>query len=81
MGKFLSVCDIPVLRPLILPERRPNLVFITDIFRGNFTQQEPIPDEAIAAALTVLKHGRLHRYNEAEGEVAESALLELEFAA
>jgi hypothetical protein len=26
-----------------LPERRPNLVFITDIFRGNFTQQEPIP--------------------------------------
>ena len=47
---------------------------MTDIFRGNFTQQEPIPDEAIAAALTVLKHGRLHRYNEAEGEVAESAL-------
>ena len=53
---------------------------MTDIFRGNFTQQEPIPDEAIAAALTVLKHGRLHRYNEAEGEVSESALLELEFA-
>ena len=54
---------------------------MNNIFRGNFTQQEPIPDEAIAAALTVLKHGRLHRYNEAEGEVAESALLELEFAA
>ncbi|MDT2073960.1 MAG: aminotransferase class I/II-fold pyridoxal phosphate-dependent enzyme [Planktomarina sp.] len=54
---------------------------MTDIFRGNFTQQEPIPDEAIAAALTVLKHGRLHRYNEVEGEVAESASLELEFAA
>ena len=54
---------------------------MADIFRGNFTQQEPIPDEAIAAALTVLKHGRLHRYNELEDEVAESALLELEFAA
>lgn len=51
------------------------------IFRGNFTQQEPIPEEGITAALAVLQHGRLHRYNEAEGEVAEAALLEQEFAA
>ncbi len=51
------------------------------IFRGSFTQQEPIPAEAIQAAVGVLQHGRLHRYNEAEGETAETALLEEEFAA
>lgn len=31
--------------------------------------------------MRVLRHGRLHRYNVAEGEVAETALLEQEFAA
>ncbi len=51
-----------------------------DKFTGSFTQQEPIPEEAIAAALVVLRHGRLHRYNVAPGEVAEAALLEEEFA-
>lgn len=50
-------------------------------FTGSFTQQEPIPDEAIAAAMAVLRHGRLHRYNTAPGEIAETALLEEEFAA
>ncbi len=50
-------------------------------FTGSFTQQEPIPDDGIAAALAVLQHGRLHRYNTAPGEVAETALLEQEFAA
>ncbi|PZQ99250.1 MAG: aminotransferase [Cereibacter sphaeroides] len=50
-------------------------------FTGSFTQQEPIPDEGIEAALAVLRHGRLHRYNVAAGEVAEAALLEEEFAA
>ena len=50
-------------------------------FTGSFTQQEPIPDEAIAAAVAVLRHGRLHRYNTIAGEVAETALLEEEFAA
>lgn len=50
-------------------------------FQGSFTQQEPIPDEGIEAALAVLRHGRLHRYNTAPGEVAETALLEEEFAA
>lgn len=50
-------------------------------FTGSFTQQEPIPEEGIAAALEVLRHGRLHRYNTAPGEVAETALLEEEFAA
>ncbi len=50
-------------------------------FTGSFTQQEPIPEEGIAAAMAVLRHGRLHRYNVAPGEVAETALLEEEFAA
>ena len=52
-----------------------------EIFRGSFTQQEPIPDEGIAAALRVMRSGRLHRYNTVEGETAEAALLEQEFAA
>ena len=50
-------------------------------FTGSFTQQEPIPEAGIEAALRVLNHGRLHRYNTAEGEIAEAALLEQEFAA
>lgn len=50
-------------------------------FSGSFTQQEPIPEEAIAAAVAVMRHGRLHRYNTVSGEVAETVLLEQEFAA
>jgi len=54
---------------------------MTEIFKGSFTQQEPIPDDGIAAALAVMRHGRLHRYNTAPGETAETVLLEQEFAA
>ena len=54
---------------------------MTERFTGSFTQQEPIPEEGIAAALDVVRHGRLHRYNTLPGEVAEAALLEQEFAA
>ncbi|WP_370272340.1 aminotransferase class I/II-fold pyridoxal phosphate-dependent enzyme, partial [Pseudooceanicola nitratireducens] len=54
---------------------------MTERFTGNFTQQEPIPDAAIDAAMEVLRSGRLHRYNTAEGEAGETALLEQEFAA
>lgn len=50
-------------------------------FTGSFTQQEPIPEAGIEAALAVLRHGRLHRYNTVPGEIAEAALLEEEFAA
>jgi dTDP-4-amino-4,6-dideoxygalactose transaminase len=50
-------------------------------FTGSFTQQEPIPDDGIEAALAVLRHGRLHRYNTAPDEISETALLEEEFAA
>lgn len=52
-----------------------------DVFKGSFTQQEPIPEDAIAAAIAVMRHGRLHRYNTAGDEIAEVALLEQEFAA
>jgi len=52
-----------------------------EVFAGSFTQQEPIPEEAIDAAVAVMRHGRLHRYNTAPGETAEAALLEQEFAA
>ena len=50
-------------------------------FTGSFTQQEPIPEAGIEAALAVLRHGRLHRYNTAADEISETALLEQEFAA
>ena len=52
-----------------------------EVFKGSFTQQEPIPEAGIEAAVAVLRHGRLHRYNTAAGEVAEAVLLEQEFAA
>nr|WP_323779277.1 aminotransferase class I/II-fold pyridoxal phosphate-dependent enzyme [Amylibacter sp.] len=54
---------------------------MTQKFTGNFTQQESLPEEAIQAAIAVMRHGRLHRYNLAEGELGETALLEQEFAA
>ncbi len=54
---------------------------MTETFIGSFTQQEPIPEAGIAAAMAVLQHGRLHRYNTAAGELSETALLEQEFAA
>ncbi len=52
-----------------------------EIFTGSFTQQEPIPDAAIEAAVSVMRSGRLHRYNTVGDEVGETALLEQEFAA
>lgn len=54
---------------------------MSEVFTGNFTQQEPIPEDAIEAAVRVMRHGRLHRYNVVAGEVSETALLEQEFAA
>ncbi|MCA0045254.1 DegT/DnrJ/EryC1/StrS family aminotransferase [Celeribacter litoreus] len=52
-----------------------------EIFTGTFTQQEPIPEEAIEAAVAVMRSGRLHRYNTLPNEKGEVALLEEEFAA
>ena len=50
-------------------------------FTGSFTQQEPIPEDAIEAAVAVMRSGRLHRYNVAPDEAGEVAELEREFAA
>jgi len=49
-------------------------------FTRPFTQQEPINQEAIDAAIEVLKSGRLHRYNTIDNEHSEVALLEEEYA-
>ncbi len=54
---------------------------MSEVFEGSFTQQEPIPAEGIEAAVRVMEHGRLHRYNTAGDEISEAALLEEEFAA
>lgn len=48
-------------------------------FKGSFTQQEALSQDAIAAAVRVLESGRLHRYNLAPGETGEVARLEAEF--
>jgi len=58
-----------------------SILSMTEIFTGKFTQQDPIPQEGIDAALAVMQHGRLHRYNTSGDEIAEAALLEEEFAA
>lgn len=50
-------------------------------FTGNFTQQEAIPEEAIAAAVDVMRSGRLHRYNTVEGDNGAVAALEAAYAA
>lgn len=50
-------------------------------FTGSFTQQLPIPDEGIAAAVAVMRSGRLHRYNTSPGEECEAMALEREYAA
>ncbi len=52
-----------------------------DIFRGSFTQQRPIPEAALEAAMRVMESGRLHRYNQLPGEIPETVQLETEFAA
>ena len=49
-------------------------------FNGSFTQQESIGDTAIAAAVEVLRTGRLHRYNTHGDEVSHTAQLEREYA-
>ncbi|MDI3335041.1 DegT/DnrJ/EryC1/StrS family aminotransferase [Defluviimonas aestuarii] len=54
---------------------------MSERFTGSFTQQEQIPEAGIEAAIRVMRHGRLHRYNTVAEEVAETALLEEEFAA
>lgn len=49
-------------------------------FTGTFTQQEPIADAAIEAAVEVLKTGRLHRYNTLGDDLGPVAALERAYA-
>ncbi len=49
-------------------------------FTGSFTQQEAISDTAIAAAVEVMRTGRLHRYNTHADETSHTAKLEREYA-
>ncbi len=46
----------------------------------DLTQQEAIPPAGIAAALSLLESGRLHRYGETGGQPSEVSSLEAEFA-
>lgn len=51
-------------------------------FDKPFTQQEPIPEDAIEAAVSVMRSGRLHRYNTlSPDDVSQTAALESEYAA
>ena len=49
-------------------------------FSKSFTQQEPIPEIGIEAAIEVMRSGRLHRYNEVPGEQSQVSALERELA-
>ena len=50
-------------------------------FEKSFTQQESIPAQGIEDAVAILQSGRIHRYNTGPGELAETSLLEQEYAA
>lgn len=50
-------------------------------FTGSFTQQEKIAEDAIDAAVEVLRSGRLHRYNTVGDELGPVAELEKAYAA
>lgn len=50
-------------------------------FEKSFTQQEAIPAQGIEGAVAILQSGRIHRYNTGPGELAETSLLEQEYAA
>ena len=49
-------------------------------FFGDLSRSEPIPDEAIEAAIALMRDGRLFRYGEDRDTLPEAALLEVEFA-
>jgi dTDP-4-amino-4,6-dideoxygalactose transaminase len=66
--------------PMLQRGTRPNSRCRAPRFTGNFTQQPPLPEAGIAAAIEVMRSGRLHRYNTLPGELSETALLEREYA-
>ena len=79
---FRSIRSTTLLIPSIIADLLPiNEMTIKKLtFNKPFTQQESIPEAGIERAVEVLRSGRLHRYNVLEGETAEAALLETEFA-
>lgn len=50
-------------------------------FDKDLSQPEPIPEEAIERAVTLLRNGRLHRYGEQANASSEASLLEQDYAA
>ena len=46
----------------------------------DLTQQEPIPQSGVEAALALMRSGKLHRYGETGGKPSEVSALEAEFA-
>ena len=50
-------------------------------FHKSFLQQEALPEEAIEAAIQIMRSGRLHRYDATADNPGPAALLEPEFAA
>ncbi|MEE9250099.1 MAG: DegT/DnrJ/EryC1/StrS family aminotransferase, partial [Alphaproteobacteria bacterium] len=50
-------------------------------FQGDLSAPDPIPEEAIEAAVRLMSDGRLFRYGEDRNAIPEAALLEEEFAA
>ena len=46
----------------------------------DLTQQEPIPQAGVEAALALMRSGKLHRYGETGGKPSEVSALETEFA-
>ena len=49
-------------------------------FDGDLSQPVPIPEQAIAKAVEIMRSGRLHRYDETKSGGSEVAALEQEFA-
>ncbi|MDA3919874.1 MAG: DegT/DnrJ/EryC1/StrS family aminotransferase [Salinisphaera sp.] len=49
-------------------------------FKGDFTRQEPIAEDAISAAVNVMRSGRLHRYNTPSDTASYASELEAAFA-
>lgn len=51
------------------------------VFLGDLSAPDPIPEEGIEAAVSLMRDGRLFRYGEDRDSIPEAALLEQEFAA
>lgn len=54
---------------------------MNEVFTKSFTQQEPVAEAVIGRITDLLRSGRLHRYNLAQGEIGATAELEQAFAA